>query len=477
MSLICYNNGMITYTKGCCTLFSKKRLIILAVLLVLGIIAAGYFLSRPAQSVKVLSIKKQDLIDSIGASGKLAFENNVTVRSELSGIVKELKLKPGDTVATGGVLAILDDGELQRAVQKAQNDLLSANNKLNGLKTTELKTAEEEIVQLEENKKYSQYNLSSEKRIYESQTLIKDARERLNQARLSYDKKQEEYSRISELLLAGSITKQEQDNKKYELDIAKSQYDAAVISLDALVPDRSLQNAQLSLEQIESRLRQAKNKRDAILPGGTDYQAALISIKDSELALETARQNAAKAYIYAPFDAIIMDRFAVAGERINANDKLLSIAKREALYIKAAVDEKYLPELKINQSVLVFPQGFNTQIKAQITKILPAIDSQRGIVDFEVRLNELPDYLKSDMTVNIDIVKESYKGIIYIPKKYLNKDLKSITAVSQGIVKNVQIKITKEINDKVIIEQGLSEGDFIIEPGSAKEGTKVSIIK
>jgi HlyD family secretion protein len=105
----------------------NKKLIIACVLIV---IAAAFYLKRSGDSsdifVTTQEAKIEEIKTSILASGTLIYKEQVQLRSEVIGQVKELFIAEGDTVNKGQILMTLDqrsfsaDVEQQKAYVRIQ---------------------------------------------------------------------------------------------------------------------------------------------------------------------------------------------------------------------------------------------------------------------------------------------------------------------------------------------------------------------
>lgn len=102
-----------------------KKLIISALLIA---IVAGFFIYRSnrAPQYRFYELKETRLVESVYASGYIDSRKAVVVKSEVSGIVKELLVKEGDTVEKGQLLAVIKNDALDANLSeiKAQIDLL-----------------------------------------------------------------------------------------------------------------------------------------------------------------------------------------------------------------------------------------------------------------------------------------------------------------------------------------------------------------
>lgn len=121
----------------------KKKLAILAVILIIGWFGGSRILSQRQQQPQYQSAQaeKGTLINNVTASGQITTANNVNITIQASGVVKEVLIKNGETVTQGESVATLtlDQASQQKQAAayasylSAKNSLDSANAKTNSL--------------------------------------------------------------------------------------------------------------------------------------------------------------------------------------------------------------------------------------------------------------------------------------------------------------------------------------------------------
>ena len=105
-----------------------KRLLSLAVIpLLLNLSACKPSASAPPgpsakkpQRVEVVSLQRDDLVETLNVTCTLEANESVAIQPELSGIVREIAFAEGQTVEKGALLARLDDAELKAQVAEAE---------------------------------------------------------------------------------------------------------------------------------------------------------------------------------------------------------------------------------------------------------------------------------------------------------------------------------------------------------------------
>lgn len=76
--------------------------------------------ARKPQKVEVVTLRTDDLVETLDVTGTLEANESVVIYPELSGIVREIAFAEGQTVEKGALLARLDDAELKAQVAEAE---------------------------------------------------------------------------------------------------------------------------------------------------------------------------------------------------------------------------------------------------------------------------------------------------------------------------------------------------------------------
>ncbi|HKS92919.1 MAG TPA: biotin/lipoyl-binding protein, partial [Tepidiformaceae bacterium] len=114
----------------------RRLLYALAALVLIGVGVASYMLvsagsgSTPAAVTTTATVTTGNLVSSYTTTGTASATTSAQLSFSSTGAVKEVDVKPGDTVKSGQVLAKLDDTTIQRQIQTAQTNLQVAQLKL-----------------------------------------------------------------------------------------------------------------------------------------------------------------------------------------------------------------------------------------------------------------------------------------------------------------------------------------------------------
>lgn len=240
--------------------------------------------------------------------------------------------------------------------------------------------------------------------------------------------------------------------------------------LSAEEREKSIEAEKLARNNLESaRLKVASLARD--------------KVEETKLREQLAALQAqlAKTKIRAEVSGIILTRNVEPGDLVQPSQTLFTIALDGATEIRVPFDERNLPLLALQQKAAVITDAYPDQpFPAHINFIAPSIDAQRGTVDVRLTVDPVPDFLRQDMTVSVNVETNKRERTLVIP----NDALSSISGNKAMVIlvrdrKIQRHPITLGLRGLVMSEvvAGLKEGDHVLTDAESvlKDGTRVRI--
>ena len=197
--------------------------------------------------------------------------------------------------------------------------------------------------------------------------------------------------------------------------------------------------------------------------------------------LAALQAQLAKTKIRAEVSGIILTRNVEPGDLVQPSQTLFTIALDGATEIRVPFDERNLPLLALQQKAAVITDAYPDQpFPAHINFIAPSIDAQRGTVDGRLTVDPVPDFLRQDMTVSVNVETNKREQTLVIP----NDALSSISGNKAMVIlvrdrKIQRHPITLGLRGLVMSEvvAGLKEGDHVLTDAESvlKDGIRVRI--
>lgn len=148
------------------------------------------FLNR-SNKVKVFVVEERPIKKVVYASGYVKPVNYVIVKSEVSGYVQEIRVKEGDKVKRGQILAVIDPGPLLASLKEAEERLKLVRERLKE-DSDYRKSLQEQVDIAKRNMEQAQRYLERRKSLSERGLI---PREQYEEAKRSYENAKSEYKR------------------------------------------------------------------------------------------------------------------------------------------------------------------------------------------------------------------------------------------------------------------------------------------
>ena len=390
---------------------SKRAIFLFSLVCIFVISTAAYFgfattnTPTPTPTPQTVSVTTCDVEQTVTAPGNLVNVNEAEVHMPTEGRLSTVNVRVGDSVRNGEILAELDPV----ATTQAQLDLL---------------TAQEELEKLQRRRTSLDYPRATD-------DFIKDLRRQLKAAKQAVN----------------------------DLDDGARNAEDPTLRSQLLA---SLATAKENQKSLESRLNWYTSN-----PTESEIVAA-----DSELALAQATYDAAKAVldsleIRAPFNGIVFEVSAQAGQTYPAETALFTIGDPRALEVIANVTEEDYPLISAGQNVEVFFDARpDVTVKGKVERIIPKrIEGDRPLYNIYISLNEVPDGLADGMTSDTAITIAKRAGVLCLPRAVVRASSGDTTTVKvwdgvQEITQEIELGLRGDTYVEIV--SGLTEGDQVV---------------
>lgn len=264
----------------------NKKLAVVAVILLLLIGAAGY----------KLYLGKAE---GITATGTIEVTRADTM-PKVNGYISELKIKEGDRVKAGQIIARISRPDLEAQLLRDEAALVKA------------------TVQLTDLEKGSRNQE------------VQEATANLAAAQAVFDKAKTDLARLQSLYRDGAISAQ-------QLDAAQSSYDVARNSLLA--------------NQSRQSLVEEGNRPDTI-------EAQRLEVKRSQAIVDASRALLDDTVVTSPLDGVVLTKNYESGEYVNPGSAIATIGEMEDCWVKIYISSTQIGLIQVGQPVEVRVDAF-----------------------------------------------------------------------------------------------------------------------
>lgn len=270
---------------------------------------------------------------------------------------------------------------------------------------------------------------------------LRAAQEDLRQAEVALRQAERTLQRRAELAAGEGISAQELEDAQDERDLAASRREAAA----ARVRGNS--------------------------PGGGNERLAAAELAAAQAKLEQTR-------VVAPYDGIVLQRLAQAGDALAAGAGVLDVAPAGPTWLVVKPEEKNLAFLREGQVAEASADAFPDSVfAARITRVSPAVDPARGTIDVDLVVDRPPAFLRPDMTVSIAVEVARRPGALVLPAEAV-RDIEGtpwVLAVRGGRAERVAVTLGLRGEGLVEVTAGLADGDAVVpvEAVKVRPGSRV----
>jgi HlyD family secretion protein len=266
-----------------------------------------------------------------------------------------------------------------------------------------------------------------------------------------------------------------------ELASAKAQLEQA--SREA-ARRRNAEAGILSREEVEQAVeaeRVARNNYETVRVKAAALAAGQVEEATLREQLAVAQAQLAKTRIRAAVAGTVLTRDVEPGDLVQPGQTLFTIALTGNTEIRVPLDERNLPQLALQQNATVISDAYPDQsFPARINFIAPSIDPQRGTVEVRLTVDPVPDFLRQDMTVSVNVETAKRERALAIPNDALSSikgDKAVVFMVRDGKIQRQQITLGLRGLAMSEVKSGLSEGDQVLADAksSLEDGARVRL--
>ncbi|MGA2409297.1 MAG: efflux RND transporter periplasmic adaptor subunit [Candidatus Binataceae bacterium] len=268
--------------------------------------------------------------------------------------------------------------------------------------------------------------------------------------------------------------------------------------LNQAIADRQLAAANLALARVKDEraralFRQQVVSRDQLDVADNGLAVAEANLNRAGAEIAYARFNVGQCVITAPITGVVLQKYREVGDTINyggdiqaggGTTDIVQLADTDDMRVEADISENDIAKVTMGMPATVVLDAYTDRsFNAQVVKIYPEADRQKGTVKVEVRILQ-PDLaiVRPEMSAKIIFlaapVDPSQQPTVIIPKNTAIKTGSEsfVWTVRDGIAHRTPIVTGREFENGVEVKSGLGGGENIIvtPPDNLTDGQPVT---
>ncbi|MCL5667002.1 MAG: efflux RND transporter periplasmic adaptor subunit [Patescibacteria group bacterium] len=490
-------------------IFTKKRVVWGVVILAVLGGAGAYFKAKKnsGQSMQVEAVARQNLKQTVLATGQVVSGTDLSLGFKGSGIVQKVYVKEGDKVKAGAVLAALDQKDQSAALTSAQGALAQAKAGLQkilaGASNEDVAVAQRAVDAAQTALDNASSNLENVKK--QQSVLAGNAYGTLLNSGLAaipvtgnagsetvtvsgfYTGTEQGQYKVTVYATGGGLkfhceglenadgkvdtvpqplgskglylqfsSSQVPANNAWTISIpnaSASTYAASYAAYQAALQTQkvSVDTAQAQVSASQAALDQAQAalnlKKAAARPA--DIEAAQAQILSAQGQVEAAQASLENTFIRAPSDGTVTGVDVKAGEQATALKEAVVLQDVGNLHIEANVSEANIAQINAGQKVDVTfdALGPDRHFQAAVQTVNPASTVVSGVVNYKVTasLDNIGE-IKPGMTANMSVLAGEKDGVLAVPSRAILT--RNVASASSGAGSSAE-KFVRVIDDPV----------------------------
>ncbi len=362
-------------------------------------------LTREHLPVRAAQASHQSLQSTISTNGRVEPEKNIELHSPVSAIVRAVYVRPGDQVAEGKLLIVMDDVEARAKVASAESGVKAAQAVLES--TTENGTVEQ------------RQGVAAE----------------LARNRLEHDQAQRDLDALIKLSATGAASQSEVAGARQRLATAEA-------------------NLHASEQTAQTRYSSA------------DVARAKAALADAEANRQAARQVLAQTSVRAPIDGTVYSLNTGATEFTEAGKLLMQMADLHHERVRAYFDEPEIGRLAVGQQILIkwdAKQGVLWHGHIERTPVTVITYGTRNVGEVLIHVDDVDGQLLPDTNVTVTVTTSSEPNVLTVPREALHSEngKSYVYKIVNDELKRTPVVIGTLNLTQVVILSGLNDGDWV----------------
>jgi multidrug efflux pump subunit AcrA (membrane-fusion protein) len=412
--------------------------------------------------VRGVPVVLRESAGEVSGFGFLSFLKKVDLAVPSPGVLAALYYREGDFVRRGSTAAVLKNPQINLAVRRAGDAFSQAASALNLAEARLLEGEFQAEARLLENEK-AQAELEEERRALEEQR-----RKHLSE---------------EALFEVGGISAEAIRDSRFAMETAEGRY--------------RLMEKELEIRRVGLREEDLRAAGIPVPDNGEDLRRALIALAAAglraekaaaeanllaaEKELESAKLMEEELVIRSPGSGTVVARYFEEGERVQAEDKILTLIDTGSLYAIFSVPEAEALKLSRGMAARVSLDGTGGVYDGKVDLVSPQADSQS--FTFTVRVLIPADregLLKPGMFARAAIPLEEKQKIVIVPETALRdkrENRGTVFTINGSTLSERAVGLGRILGEEREITSGLAPGEVVVlRPDAAlQDGIYVSI--
>jgi len=212
-----------------------------------------------------------------------------------------------------------------------------------------------------------------------------------------------------------------------------------------------------------------------------EFENKRYEMDQARLRRERAKLELEHSIIRVPFSGVITERHVQVGARVGPSSNLFSLIKLDDMITRVFVPGQYLMAISADQEAMItsdFLQG--KRFEGWVKRISPVVDPKSGTFKVTVGVRDRWEFMRPGIFVNVQIITDTHEEAVLIPKQAIVYDGgdRFVFAVRDSMASRVKLDGGFEDGESIEALASIEPGTPIIIVGQngLKDQAKVKIV-
>lgn len=370
------------------------------------------------------------------ATGNLASDAQTDVAPTVAGKIVAVNFDVGSYVRQGDVLVRLDERDARIRLEQAQSQAQQARSAVG--------QAQAQVDQARANVRQTQAQLG----LGENERFDVNQVAEVRNAKAALDLAETEYKRAARLIESGDIARTVFDQRRTQLEQARSQYQSALNGAN----------------QRYAAIRSAQAQVDTAVAG---VRAAQSAVQTAEAQIQAAQKAVTDNVIYSPLSGYVSERVADVGEYISPsapNTKIATILRTSILRLKIDVPEQSIGKVSTGQSISLQVSAYpDRNFAGTVVRMSPNLNATARTLTVEAEVSNIEGLLRPGQFATVRITQSEPEPAVMIPVAAVRTegDTNRVFIIKDGIAREQLVQLGLLENDMIQVKQGVMENDLV----------------
>lgn len=205
-----------------------------------------------------------------------------------------------------------------------------------------------------------------------------------------------------------------------------------------------------------------------------------LALRSAELAVRQAEFDLSQRQVFAPISGWIGIIDLEEGDRVNAQDELVTITDRSEILIDFRVPERVVTKIELGQAFELSPLGFDDRtLTGTINAVDTVVDRASRTLLVQGRVSNTDDLLRAGMAFSVNLTFPG-ETVLAIPPLALQWSSEGpfVWAVRDNKAARVAVEIAQRNSDEVLVlSDDLKPDDIVVTEGvqTLRAGSDVAV--